>query len=194
MADARHDWFLKQIFQHRAALHRYVRKFMRNADDIEDLVQEAYVRVYTLPDYVAVESPRGMLFRIAHNLAIEHSRQRKAQATDCVEDFELPTVVSREPSPEEQLDARRRLQALSEALALLPPVCRRVFVLHKVHKRSHAEIANILGIAPSTIEKHVAKGMIRCRDYLRERNLLEGIEAPRRGPLRHRVRDAGEGT
>jgi len=51
MADTRHDWFLSQVFHHRAALHRYLGKLTSGAQDIEDLVQEAYVRIYALPDY-----------------------------------------------------------------------------------------------------------------------------------------------
>src|SRR3984885_16190281 len=71
MADDRHEWFLNQIFRHRAALYRYLRKFTSGAEDIEDLVQETYVRVYALSDYQAVDSPRALLFRIAHNMAVE---------------------------------------------------------------------------------------------------------------------------
>ena len=48
MADERHEWFLNQIFRHRAALYRYLRKFTSGAEDVEDLVQETYVRVYAL--------------------------------------------------------------------------------------------------------------------------------------------------
>ncbi|TLY87694.1 MAG: hypothetical protein E6K35_04295 [Gammaproteobacteria bacterium] len=56
MAD-RHEWFLKQIFRHRADLQRYLRQFTSGAEDIEDLIQETYVRVYSLPNYRAVDSP-----------------------------------------------------------------------------------------------------------------------------------------
>ncbi|MGH8200295.1 MAG: RNA polymerase sigma factor [Steroidobacteraceae bacterium] len=58
----------------------------------------------------------------------------------------------------------------------LPPLCRRVFVLRKVYQLSHAEIAQVLGVSHSTIEKHVAKGLLRCRDQLRSAGLLEGLE------------------
>jgi RNA polymerase sigma-70 factor (ECF subfamily) len=76
MADERHEWFLNQIFRYRAALHRYLRKFTSGAEDIEDLIQETYLRQYALPNHRAVESPRALLFRIAHNLAVERARRR----------------------------------------------------------------------------------------------------------------------
>src|ERR1700719_188905 len=78
MADERHEWFLNQIFRHREALHRYLWRFTSGAEDIEDLVQETYVRVYALPDYHAVESSKALLFRIAHNLAVERALHRCA--------------------------------------------------------------------------------------------------------------------
>lgn len=191
MAETRHDWFLGQVFHHRAALHRYLGKLTSGAEDIEDLVQETYVRIYALPDYQRIESPKALLFRIAHNLAVERARQRKAQATDTMGDLETLTVFSTEAPPDEQTDARRRFESFCAAVERLPPLCRRVFVLRKVHKLSHGEISQVLGVSPSTIEKHVAKGLVRCRDYLRELGLLDVGDAKERSrPLRG-VRDGG---
>jgi RNA polymerase sigma-70 factor (ECF subfamily) len=193
MADTRHDWFLSQVFHHRAALHRYLGKLTSGAEDIEDLVQETYVRIYALRDYQRIESPKALLFRIAHNLAVERARQRKTQATDTMGDLETLTVFSSEAPPDEQTDARRRFESFCAAVERLPPLCRRVFVLRKVHKLSHAEISEVLGVSPSTIEKHVAKGLVRCRDYLREHGLLDVADAKERSrPLRG-VRDSGSG-
>src|SRR5581483_9065031 len=92
MADKRHDWFLSQVFHHRAALHRYLAKLTSGAEDIEDLAQETYIRIYALPDYQRIESPKALLFRIAHNLAVDRARQRKARATDTMADLETFTV------------------------------------------------------------------------------------------------------
>jgi DNA-directed RNA polymerase specialized sigma24 family protein len=93
MAEKRHDWFLNQVFQHRAALHRYLGKLTSGAEDIEDLVQETYVRIYALPDYLQVDSPKALLFRIAHNLAVERARRHKTQATDAMADLEATNQI-----------------------------------------------------------------------------------------------------
>ena len=193
MAEKRHDWFLNQIFKHRTALHRYLGKLTSGAEDVEDLVQEAYVRIYAVTDYHQVESPKALLFRIAHNLAVERARRQKAQATDTMADFETLSVYSNEAPPDEQTDSRRRFESFCAAVDRLPPLCRRVFVLRKVHKLSPAEISEVLGVSESTIEKHVAKGLVRCRDYLRELGLLDVVDNRTRSrPLRG-VRDGGSG-
>jgi RNA polymerase sigma factor (sigma-70 family) len=191
MAEKRHDWFVNQVFQHRAALHRYLGKLTSGAEDIEDLVQETYVRMYALPDFHLVESPKALLFRIAHNLAVERARRHKAQATDTVADLEALTVFSEEAPPEEQTDARHRFESFCAAVERLPPICRRVFVLRKVHKLSHAEISEVLGVSESTIEKHVAKGLVRCREYLRELGLLDVVDSKARSRSLRSVRDGG---
>jgi RNA polymerase sigma-70 factor (ECF subfamily) len=192
VADERHEWFLNQIFRHRAALYRYLRKFTSGAEDIEDLVQETYVRVYALSDDQRIDSPRALLFRIAHNMAVERARRQKSQATDSVGDLEALTVYSSDAPADEQIDARRRFESFCAAVDRLPPLCRRVFVLRKVYRLSHDEIAEVLGVAHSTIEKHVAKGLVRCRDYLRDAGLLEAIEKDRAQTPR-RLRDVGDG-
>lgn len=190
MADDRRKRLLDQIFSHRAALQKYLRKFTAGAEDVEDLVQEAYVRVCALPPGQVVDSPRALLFRIAHNLAVDRVRQKVTRATDDVADFEPLNVFSEEAEPDEQVDLRRRFESFCAAVDSLPPLCRRVFVLRKVYQLSHAEIAQVLGLSHSTIEKHVAKGLVRCRDRLRSLGLLEGLELVAGGPLpRRRVKD-----
>jgi RNA polymerase sigma factor (sigma-70 family) len=190
MATERHEWFLKQIFRHRAALQRYLRRLTSGAEDVEDLIQETYVRIYAIEDRDAVVSPRALLFRIAHNLAVERARRQVARATENVEDFERLDVDTLEAPPEEQLDARRRFESFCAAVDRLPPLCRRVFVLRKVYKLSHTEIAEVLGVSHSTIEKHVAKGLTRCRDYLRDHGMLS--EVPASPDARRRAVERGD--
>ncbi len=191
MADDRHEWFLKQILRHGAGLQRYLRRFTSGAEDVEDLVQETYVRMYALVDPKGIDSPRALLYRVAHNLAVERARRQISRATDSVADFELLDVSTMEAPPDEQIDARRRFEAFCAAVDRLPPLCRRVFVLRKVYKLSHAEIAEILNVSHSTIEKHVAKGLLRCRDYLKDQGMLDSLDAAQ-SDTRRRARDGGD--
>jgi RNA polymerase sigma factor (sigma-70 family) len=190
MADEGRKRLLGQIFGDRAALQKYLRRFTAGAEDVDDLVQEAYMRVFAMPDGQMVDSPRALLFRVARNLAVDRARQRLIHATDDVADFEPLNVSSGEAEPDEQVDLRRRFESFCAAVDSLPPLCRRVFVLRKVYQLSHEEIAEVMGLSRSTIEKHVAKGLMRCRDRLRRLGVLEGLEVnPREGLPRRRVRD-----
>lgn len=183
MAPDRHEWFLNQVFCHRPMLQKYLRRYLSSDEDIEDVIQDTYLRIYGIQDYTTVESPKALLITIARNLAVELGRRRVSRATDAVADFDALGVSSDAPQLEEQLDARRRFDAFCSAVERLPPVCRRVFVLRKVYKLSQAEISAVLGISQSTIEKHVAKGLVRCRDHLREHDMGQDADtgSPRSG-------------
>ena len=111
-------------------------------------------------------------------------------------DFELLGVSATDVPADQQIDARRRFESFCTAVDRLPPVCRRVFVLRKVYRLSHAEIAMVLGLSHSTIEKHVAKGLLRCRDYLRETGVLDAVDATdalRQSGFPDRVKCGGDG-
>ena len=192
MSPDRHEWFLNQVFCHRQMLQHYLRRYLNSDEDIEDVIQDTYLRIYGIQDYTAVESPRALLITIAHNLAVELGRRRVSRATDAVADFDALNVSSGNPHLEDQLDARRRFEAFCSAVDSLPPICRRVFVLRKVYKLSQAEISAVLGISQSTIEKHVAKGLVRCRDHLREHDLPCRSVPTDESPERSRFADEGD--
>ncbi len=173
MVDEQRKQLLSQILGYRVALRRYLRKFTARADELDDLVQETYVRVCAMPEGQVVDSPRALIFRIARNLAVDRARQVSAQATDAVADFESLNVSSPMAAPEDQVDADRRFESFCAVVDELPPICRRVFILRKVYQLSHEEIAEVLGMTHSTIEKHVAKGLMRCRSRLRELGALD---------------------
>lgn len=185
------EWFLNQVFCHRAMLQGYLRQYLSSEEDIEDVIQDTYLRIYGIHDYAQVESPKALLLSIAHNLAITLLRSRTRKATDPVADFEALGVSSETAMPEEQLEARRRFEAFCAAVDHLPPICRRVFVLRKVYKLSQTEISAVLGMSQSTIEKHIAKGMVRCRDHLREHGLYDTAEVPGRTGNVHAIKDEG---
>ena len=191
MPPDRHEWFLNQVFFHRRMLQRYLRKYLKSDEDIEDVIQDTYLRIYGIQDYTTVESPKALLITIAHNLAVELGRRRVSRATDAVADFDALGVSSNNPKLEEQLDARRRFEAFCSAVDRLPPICRRAFILRKVYKLSQAEISAVLGISQSTVEKHVAKGLVRCRNHLREYDLSGGSVPMDENASVRRLKDEG---
>lgn len=192
MSRDRHEWFLNQVFRYRPALLRYLKKRLNSAEDIQDVIQETYLRIYTVQDFESVRSPKALLLKIAQNLAAEMGRRRFSHATDSVADFDELNVSIDKPLLEEQLDARQRFEAFCVAVDSLPPVCRRAFVLRKVYKLSQVEISTVLGVSENTIEKHVAKGLVRCRDYFRQHGLLGSGESPI-AMLQHRFKEEGVG-
>jgi RNA polymerase sigma-70 factor (ECF subfamily) len=156
-----------QAFQkHQAALRRFISRFVQRTQDIDDVAQEAFLRAYRAEKGKPIEQPKSFLFRIAHNVAITELTKKSTQIIDYIADIDESAVVWLEHSAEETAMADQMIGIHCEAVAQLPPQCRRVFLMRKVHGMSHKDIASELGIAISTVEKHMTKAVRDCANYV----------------------------
>jgi RNA polymerase sigma factor (sigma-70 family) len=150
------------------ALRRYLQRFFSRAQDVEDALQEVFVRAYAAEARGPILLPRAYLFRVAKHVSLNEISRRKNSATDSVEDFDDPDVIGsgNQPGLEQEVDGRRQLALFAKAVAALPGQCRKVLVLKKIEGLSQREIATRLGIAESTVEKHLAKALLLTRDFM----------------------------
>jgi RNA polymerase sigma factor (sigma-70 family) len=166
---ARAESDLLTAFQkHHSALKRFIARYLRSHHDIEDVAQESFLRAFRAGMEYDVRQPKSFLFRIAKNVAISQLRSKSRQITDSLEEQAAGDLLCSEWTLEEDMIARERLGAQCEAVAALPPQCRRVYMLRKVHGMSHKEIALQLGISQKTVEKHLYKGIAACDRYVRQ--------------------------
>ena len=165
---------LNAFQKHQLALKRFISRYLHSAQDIEDVTQEAFLRAYKAEQTSDVRQPKSFLFRIAKNIAISELRTKSRQITDYIEDQSGDDVLLGEWSTEDEVMAQQNLGIHCEAVASLPPKCRRVYLMRKVYGMSHKEISERLDIATSTVEKHLLKGVEGCDRYIRERNTVRG--------------------
>lgn len=151
----------------RSTLMRLVGSIV-NRHDVDDILQEAFTRSYEAAGRTPIRNPRAFLLRTATNLALNHISRAGTRLTDAMEDLPLSAVNEQwiVESPEAQFDTNQRFVLFCQAVGALPQQCRQVFVLKKVYGLSQQEIAERLGIAESTIEKHIVKGLVACRKYM----------------------------
>ena len=152
-------------------LQKYLARYFTERQDIEDVVQETYLRAYSAERHNVIEHPRAFLFRVARNLALTALKKKSRQITDYIEDFELPLATGLADTVESEVEARQNIGIYCEAVTALPEQCRRVFLLRKVHGLSHKEIAERMNLTNSSVEKHILNGALKCRAYIREREL-----------------------
>jgi len=150
----------------RSVLSRLVRRIVKR-HDVEDILQEAFIRSYEAGQSTVIRSPRAFLLKTATHLALNHISRSANRLTTYMEELSPSEVyeLTADP-PEARLDANERFTLFCRAVGSLPEQCRHVFVLKKVYGLSQKEIAKELGIAESTVEKHIAKGLLLCTQYM----------------------------
>ena len=147
-------------------LKRFLRRFMSNFHDIEDVCQETILRALEAEKTRDIHEPRAFLFGVTRNIVRKKLDSESRTIIDFIEDFGDIEYLSSEPSIDECLYGKRKMLVFWDAVSKLPAQCQKVFILKKVHGYSHKEIAKILEISISTVEKHAATGLKRCSEYM----------------------------
>lgn len=162
-------WFTDEVRSHDAQLKAYLRHSFPQVRDVDDLVQESYLRMWRTRAERPINSVRGFLFAVARRLAIDAARRAQNSPIDAVDYLAELGVPDDATSIATDVEARERIALLGQAIGRLPARCREAFVLHKIHGLSRRETAERLGLSERTVETQVARAMDRCGDYLRRR-------------------------
>jgi len=166
--------FHKVYLASRASLRRVVAR-IAPPSEIEDIVQETYVRICQVKNPEAITSPKSFVFTTAKNLALDYRKQAYVKLVDGIDDwseFENIITDASAGTPYKEKVASDEFAELCEAIRLLPVQCRKVFVLKKVYGYSQKEIAQELSLSESTIEKHISAGTKKCMQFKRNRNKI----------------------
>lgn len=137
-------------------------------DAAADILQDVFIRLIQIEAEICIQNPRAFLYRVAANLAIDHLRKRQREEARRADDEQLFDWPDASPGLERRVFSEQQLACLKTAIAELPPRCREVFILHKFKQYPYSKIMRDLGIAESTVLKHVVKAMDHCRRRLKE--------------------------
>lgn len=140
-----------------------MRYFVRN-QDIDDAVQETFLRVYESSRKQEIRTPKAFIFKVAENLALSEISRKANQITHYMGDMEELEVIDNKPSMIEHLLNQEKLLNISKAIESLPPQCQKVVVMRKVFGFTHKEIASRLSISVKTVENHLTRGLQRCQE------------------------------
>lgn len=163
---------LKKLFQsHQRELQIYLTRLLRDADTAMDLTQETFLRVseHASPDKAnEVTHVRSYLYRVAHNLAIDHVRAQKRNPVAGANNIALDVIPNNSPSPEQIVGGQSELEYVRRALDELPDKTREIFTLVRVEGLTYREAAEQLGISDSSVQKHVARAIAHVMKRMRE--------------------------
>jgi RNA polymerase sigma factor (sigma-70 family) len=161
-------WMAREILVHEKMLRGYLARISKNPADIDDVIQETYARLLALSEssFAAVRNWHSFVLTSARNVMVDRIRRNRVVSLDAMVELGSLDVLDPQPAADDALNARQELALLAEAIAGLPARCREVLTLRKLYGLSQREIAAQLGIAESTVEKHVAYGVRLCADRL----------------------------
>lgn len=161
------------FLQNESLLKRFLRRFLYKQEDIDEISQETFLRAYKATKGREIDSPKAYLFQVARSLAYSELSRKTRKLTDYLEEA-LEDGAGTTDLLEDECTAQQKITLYFDAIAELPPQCRRVFLMRKVQGMPHKAIAVSLGIGASAVEKHIAIGTERCKRYIENR---EGINS-----------------
>jgi RNA polymerase sigma-70 factor (ECF subfamily) len=144
-----------------AAVLRYLLCVSGNRADAEELTQEAFLRLYVeIRDHHEPPNVQAWVFRVAHNLAIDHFR-RQSDAGLAVSLGDMAAeIADAADSPEQEIVERERRQRVRHALAWLSPQQRQCLELRAEGLR-YREISEVLGIHISSVRTFIVRAVAR---------------------------------
>jgi RNA polymerase sigma factor (sigma-70 family) len=169
-------WFAEEVHAHEASLRSYLHGSFPKIRDVDDVVQESYLRIWKARAAQPIQSARAFLFRVAQRVALDRVRRERTSPIETVRHLGGLSVVEEGPDAAEAVGRQERVKLLAEAIAGLPSRCREIFILHKIKGLSRQEVADQLRLSDRTVEVQTARAMKRCAEFLRRRGVTGMFE------------------
>jgi RNA polymerase sigma-70 factor (ECF subfamily) len=150
-------------------VYRYVRSLIGSNAEAEDLAQEAFLRLYTsLRNGQAFGNVRSWIFRVAHNLAIDHLRKMSHSEQAVPEVWQASDErPDQAPNAEQRLLEQERRQRLHRAMMRLSPQERYCLDL-RAEGLAYREIAEVLGVSISSVNTFLSRGVKKIAGELHD--------------------------
>jgi RNA polymerase sigma-70 factor (ECF subfamily) len=151
-----------------------VRHYTRNPVEIEDIVQDTFLKAFTrLKGFQQQSSFYTWLCRIAINTALDSHKRHGRNPVQAVEDPELAMAADRPGRPSASVQApdahleRDEIQKITQrVLDELPEIFRAVLVLREFEDMAYQDMADVLGISIGTVESRLFRARARFKEKL----------------------------
>lgn len=158
--------YLLEALESEGILRAYLFRLVRNAADVDELVQETYAKLLVANPEGEVRSVRALALTIARNAALDWLRHRDVVPIQLVSDLAALDVLDEKARVEEIVNAHQELTLLSEVVAKLPRRSRQAFTLRRVYGLTQQEIARYMGISEKTVEQLLVRAVRKCANAL----------------------------
>jgi len=154
----RSRWLARNILPHEALVRSRVAHLCGRDLSIEDVIQEMYARILSVPSVEAIHHPRQYAVLTAKSIIVDHLRRSRVVPIKYCDDLDRLNVVFPEASAEDRLQFQEEINEVIGVLARLPPRCRETLILRRVEGLSQSEVAKRMKVSEKMIEKQMARG------------------------------------
>ena len=155
-------------------LFHYIRRITQlPADDIEDLLQEIFIKIYQkLNEYDSALKFSSWAYRIAHNHVIDYFRRVSARPqTNMLEDYEWEKIIHSGIHIEKDIVNKDCVEKIKMCIQNLPMNYREVLILRFVEENDYEEIMDILRKPKGSVATLIARGKKILIEKMKENNI-----------------------
>lgn len=159
-------WFATQLLPHEDMLRAWLKSRFPASIDVDDVIQEAYLRVLKAKDKGEIRAPKAFLFATARNFALNAVRASVVRGENRYQELEDLEVIDERVGVAETVEHNQELEILTRAIQSLPDRCRQIFTLRKVYGMPQRDIAKKLGLSPRTVNAQISIGINKCMAFV----------------------------
>jgi RNA polymerase sigma factor (sigma-70 family) len=157
--------FEETMLPHLDAAHNLARWLVRNEQDAQDVVQEAYLRAFKSFDGFHGSNGRAWLLTIVRNTSYTFLKKNKAVDLTTPFDDEIHAIGPEWDSPATILEHVEDTELMRNAIDKLPAEFREILILRHQEGLSYKEISDIAQLAPGTVMSRLARARAKLREY-----------------------------
>lgn len=155
-----------QFYSYRPLLLNKIRTRISDSDDVEDLVQEVYLRLLDYPAPLRPEMIKGLAFSIVNNVVCDYLRRHYVRTSAHTEIF---NSLEEETDQTEQEIIGRDLESFkNKRIAAMPPKRRLIYIMRINGNLPNQDIAQRLNLSCRTVENHFFKAQTEMRRWFQE--------------------------
>jgi RNA polymerase sigma factor (sigma-70 family) len=158
-------WFDEQVQAHVPMLRAWLQSRFGPACEVDDILQEAFLRVLKAHQEQELQSPKAFLYAVARNLALDQVRRSRVTGAGGLVSLDSLDVMEEGAGIPETVARNQELEFLTQAIQSLPDRCRQIFTLRKIYNLSQSEIATRLGVSEHTVSAQLTIGVHKCTEF-----------------------------
>ena len=182
--DGSREAFQVLVERHQARLFGLARHYLRNSAEIEDLVQDTFLKAFSrLETFQSQSSFYTWVYRIGKNTILDHLKRKGRSPVMAMEDPEETLGGATEgrsgrlPGPDSQMMTQEIVDITRSVLAELPDIFRDVLILRELEGLSYQEISETLDVSIGTVESRIFRARSKFKEKLMQQHpeLVEGM-------------------